>query len=71
MDWEQIEEDFIKEASDIKIGISSIAARKALLWFKNRIESAQIESAEKLTEEEKSEFYRTDITADIKPKYGN
>ena len=41
-------------------------------WVKKRINHAKlpIESAEKLTEEEKSEFYTTNLTSDIKANYG-
>ena len=65
MDWTQIEKDFEKWGKESYLNFTSITA-----WFKNRIESAQIESAEKLTEEEKSEFYTTNLTADIKANYG-
>ena len=67
MDWKKIEEEFNFDfAFSINIG------KRALItdWFKNRIESYQIVSAEKLTEEEKNEFYTTNVTADIKPNYG-
>ena len=70
MDWEQIEKDFIDVAIEEPIAIGSEQARHIINWFKNRIESAQIVSAEKLTEEEKSEFYTTNLTSDIKANYG-
>jgi len=40
-------------------------------WFKQRIESElPPQPPEKLNEEEKNEFYTTNVTAEIKPKYG-
>jgi hypothetical protein len=67
MDWKQIEDDFIKEFC---INNDDSLKSNIVDWFKDRIESAQIVSVEKLTEEEKSEFYTTNLTADIKAKYG-
>ena len=66
MNWEQIEKDYKEWCLSPK----QITGGMVFEWFKNRIESAQIESAEKLTEEEKSEFYTTNLTADIKANYG-
>ena len=67
MDWKQIEDDFANWHLNHK-GAKSVQAITE--WFKNRIESAQIVSVEKLTEEEKSEFYTTNLTAEVKANYG-
>jgi hypothetical protein len=66
MNWILIEMEFIDHCNNGKPfrSYEEIAA-----WFKQRIESEL--PPPPLNEEEKNEFYRTDITADIKPKYGN
>lgn len=64
MDWEQIEKEFIEEHKN-----SRLSAKYILNWFKQRIESEL--PPPKLSEEEKNEFYTTNITADnIKARYG-
>ena len=65
MDWKQIEKDYKEWCLTPK----QITGEMVFEWFKNRIESAQIVSLEHLTEEEKSEFYTTNLTAEVKPKY--
>ena len=61
MDWKEIEQGF-KEL------FQKARERKE----KNRIESdiSVSNRIPPLTEEEKNEFYTTNITADIKPNYG-
>lgn len=67
MDWEQIEKDFTK-ALDIN---PQMHPKIITNWFKSRIESElPPQPPEKLNEEERNEFYTTNVTAEIKPKYG-
>ena len=67
MDWTQIEKDFAK-ALDIN---PQMHPKIITNWFKQRIESElPPQPPEKLNEEERSEFYTTNVTAEIKPKYG-
>lgn len=67
MDWEQIEKDFTK-ALDIN---PQMHPKIITNWFKQRIESElPPQPPEKLNEEERNEFYTTNVTAEIKPKYG-
>jgi hypothetical protein len=65
MDWKEIEEEF-------KEKFQSAFSYVVFLWLKNRIESdiSVSNRIPPLTEEEKNEFYTTNITADIKPNYG-
>lgn len=63
MDWKQIEKDFEKWALLQK----EITKSDIVNWFKNLIESEL--PPPPLTEEEKSEFYTTNITSEIKAKY--
>jgi hypothetical protein len=65
MDWKEIEEEF-------KEKFQSAFSYVVFLWLKNRIESdiSVSNRIPTLTEEEKNEFYTTNITADIKPNYG-
>ncbi len=78
MDWTQIEKDFQEYYLDtIKIREKSWNnnayknAEDIADWFKQRIESElPPQPPERLNEEEKSEFYTTNVTAEIKPKYG-
>lgn len=64
MDWEQIEKDWAAFAAKQNF----ITPYQAITWFKYRIESEL--PPEKLTEEEKTEFYTTDLTANVKANYG-
>ena len=68
MDWTQIEKDFNRWA----IKSQTYATSEEITdWFKQRIESElPPQPPEKLNEEEKNEFYTTNVTAEIKPKYG-
>ena len=67
MDWQQIEKDFTK-ALDIN---PQMHPKIITNWFKQRIESElPPQPPEKLNEEERNEFYTTNVTAEIKPKYG-
>ena len=67
MDWTQIEKDFTK-ALDIN---PQMHPKIITNWFKQRIESElPPQPPEKLNEEERNEFYTTNVTAEIKPKYG-
>jgi len=67
MDWTQIEKDFAK-ALDIN---PQMHPKIITNWFKQRIESElPPQPPEKLNEEERNEFYTTNVTAEIKPKYG-
>ncbi len=65
MDWKQIEEEF-------KEKFQSAFSYVVFLWLKERIESdiSVSNRIPTLTEEERNEFYTTNITADIKPNYG-
>ena len=65
MNWKQIEEEF-------KEKFQSTLSYVVFLWLKKRIESdiSVSNRIPTLTEEEKNEFYTTNITADIKPNYG-
>jgi hypothetical protein len=65
MDWKEIEEEF-------KEKFQSAFSYVVFLWLKERIESdiSVSNRIPTLTEEEKNEFYTTNITADIKPNYG-
>jgi hypothetical protein len=69
MDWEQIEKDFY---NDNYLDGFSLYSKKITEWFKNRIESdiSVSNQISPLTEEEKNEFYTTNVTADIKANYG-
>jgi len=68
MNWTQIEKDYIKWWVDIA---KTPKPRDTTNWFKQRIESElPPQPPEKLNEEEKNEFYTTNVTAEIKPKYG-
>ncbi len=66
MDWEEIKKDFILWRFDSESKM--MQTMDIFNWFKNRIESAQIESP--LSEEEKNELYTTNVTAEVKPNYG-
>jgi hypothetical protein len=65
MNWKEIEEEFKKK-------FQSTLSYVIFLWLKNRIESdiSVSNRIPSLTEEERNEFYTTNITADIKPNYG-
>jgi hypothetical protein len=65
MDWKKIEEEF-------KEKFQSAFSYVVFLWLKERIESdiSVSNRIPTLTEEERNEFYTTNITADIKPNYG-
>jgi hypothetical protein len=65
MDWKQIEEEF-------KEKFQSAFSYVVFLWLKERIESdiSVSNQISPLTEEERSEFYTTNLTADIKANYG-
>jgi len=65
MDWEEIKKDFILWRFDSESKM--MQTMDIFNWFKNRIESAQIESP--LSEEEKNELYTTNVTAEVNPKY--
>jgi len=68
MDWQQIEKDYKNN-----FAFSKNDSLKSMIfdWFKQRIESElPPQPPEKLNEEEKNEFYTTNVTAEIKPKYG-
>ena len=68
MDWTQIEKDFINHCIDNPPFMSHL---EVVAWFKQRIErELPPQPPEKLNEEEKNEFYTTNVTAEIKPKYG-
>lgn len=67
LDWKKIEEEFALWHLDNK-GAKSV--ERITEWFKNRIESYQIVSVEPLTQEEREDFYTTNVTAEITPKYG-
>lgn len=66
-DWQQIEKDFRKHFYSSPI--SHKMETEILSWFKSRLES-EYPPIEKLSEEEKNEFYVTNVTADIKANYG-
>lgn len=66
MDWKQIESDFAIWHLNNK-GAKSV--ERITKWFKNRIESYQIVSLEPLTEDEREDFYTTNLTAEVKAKY--
>jgi len=66
MDWTQIEKDYKQWC------LKPIETRGMTIidWFKQRIESElPPQPPEKLNEEEKNEFYTTNLTADIKAVY--
>jgi hypothetical protein len=65
MNWKEIEEEF-------KEKFQSAFSYVVFLWLKERIESdiSVSNRIPTLTEEERNEFYTTNITADIKPNYG-
>lgn len=69
VDWEQIEKDFIREFC---INNDDSLKSNIVDWFKNRIESdiSVSNRISTLTEEERNGFYTTNVTADIKAKYG-
>jgi len=67
MDWQQIEKDYKNN-----FAFSKNDSLKSMIfdWFKQRIESElPPQPPEKLNEEEKNEFYTTNLTADIKAVY--
>jgi hypothetical protein len=64
MDWTQIEKDFY---NDNWLEEFASQSKRITLWFKSRIEAEL--PPEKLTEEEKTEFYTTDLTANVKVNY--
>jgi hypothetical protein len=65
MNWKEIEEEF-------KEKFQSAFSYVVFLWLKERIESdiSVSNHLPPLTEEERSEFYTTNLTADIKVNYG-
>jgi hypothetical protein len=65
MNWKKIEEEF-------KEKFQSAFSYVVFLWLKERIESdiSVSNRIPTLTEEERNEFYTTNITADIKANYG-
>ncbi|MFZ1389460.1 MAG: hypothetical protein WAS34_18910 [Thiolinea sp.] len=65
MDWEQIEKDFIDDVNDIA-SLKQWQSMWIVKWFKDRILP---HPPEKLTDQERNEFYTTDVTADIKANY--
>ncbi len=66
MDWTQIEKDFTK-----MYNANQLTAEEIIRFFKIRIvPNIPPQPPEKLNEEENSEFYTTNVTAEIKPKYG-
>lgn len=66
-DWEKIQEEFISWRFNEKT--KSMSSIDIFNWFKSRLES-EYPPIEKLSEEEKNEFYVTNVTADIKANYG-
>ena len=69
MDWQQIEKDFKKFETEFLKETNNYGL--VTQWFKQRIESElPPQPPEKLNEEERNEFYTTNVTAEIKPKYG-
>jgi hypothetical protein len=65
MNWKKIEEEF-------KEKFQSAFSYVVFLWLKERIESdiSVSNRIPTLTEEERNEFYTTNLTADIKANYG-
>ncbi len=63
-DWQQIEKDF-----ETWFAFNGIESEEVVAWFKSRLES-EYPPIEKLSEQEKNEFYVTNVTADIKANYG-
>lgn len=65
MDWKEIEEEF-------KEKFQSAFSYVVFLWLKERIELdiSLSNPLPLLTEEERSEFYTTNLTTDIKVNYG-
>ena len=75
MDWKQIEKDFLEFGNTRTVEeypkTAGEWAKIVVNWFKQRIESElPPQPPEKLNEEERNEFYTTNVTAEIKPKYG-
>ena len=72
MDWTQIEKDFKGDANIYdRIILTEWQEEVIVAWFKQRIErELPPQPPEKLNEEERNEFYTTNVTAEIKPKYG-
>jgi hypothetical protein len=65
-DWQQIEKDFIDYCT---VNNPFWSYEEVVAWFKSRLES-EYPPIEKLSEQEKNEFYVTNVTADIKANYG-
>lgn len=63
-DWEKIKNDF-----ETWFTFNGIESEEVVEWFKSRLES-EYPTIEKLSEQEKNEFYVTNVTADIKANYG-
>ena len=72
MNWTQIEKEFDNFVLNGGGTIGGKAYTKQLFyWMQQRIESElPPQPPEKLNEEERNEFYTTNVTAEIKPKYG-
>ena len=70
-DWEQIEKDFTKYNEKELSLYRNLHVRGSATfnWFKTRLQS-EYPPAEKLSAEEKDEFYTSNVTAEITPKYG-
>jgi len=69
MDWQQIEKDYIKWRNDLTYYPSN---EEVVRFFKIRtVPNIPPQPQEKLNEEERNEFYTTNVTAEIKPNYGN
>jgi len=67
MDWQQIEKDYIKWRNDLTYYPSN---EEVVRFFKIRtVPNIPPQPQEKLNEEERNEFYTTNVTAEIKPKY--
>jgi hypothetical protein len=66
MNWKEIEKDF-KEIFGGNID-NEDTSKLIVHWFHYKVNSDIPPTP--LTEEEKSEFYTTNLTADIKPNYG-
>jgi len=63
MDWQQIEKDFY---NDNWLEEYSSSSKKITDWFKQRIDAEQSKQ-----QNNEAVPYTTDITAEIKPNYGN
>jgi hypothetical protein len=69
MDWKQTEEDLTNDVQKIA-SLKEWQLNWITQWFKSRIESElPPQPPEKLNEEERNEFYTTNLTADIKAVY--